>query len=137
VVESGAPRPVGLPASLVTGARLGLDALAAFDDRLYWVESRPEHNGRHGLISWGPDGRRVLTSPSLDVGSDVHAYGGGSYAVSPEGIWCVSGVDGQVYRLHRGRVRRVTVAQPVGKVRYADLAAAGDEVLAGSRAAAG
>lgn len=130
MVQSRAPRPVGLPASLVTGARVGFDALTAYDDRLYWAESRPEHDGRHGLTSWGPDGRRMLTSPSLDVGNDVHAYGGGSYAVAPDGVWCVSGVDGQLHRLERGRVRRLTAADPVVKASYADLAAVGGEVLA-------
>src|SRR2546425_13136712 len=57
----------------------------AYDDvrvdgkAVYWLESRPEEDGRTALVRWAPDaGKTEALPPGFDVGSRVHAYGGGA-----------------------------------------------------------
>lgn len=67
---------------MMTEAAIGLSALAVDGTDLYWLESRPAEAGRTCLCRRDADGRIVDVTPvPIDVGSRVHEYGGGAYAV--------------------------------------------------------
>lgn len=67
---------------MMTEAAIGLSALAVDGSDLYWLESRPAEAGRTCLCRRDADGRIVDVTPvPIDVGSRVHEYGGGAYAV--------------------------------------------------------
>jgi dipeptidyl aminopeptidase/acylaminoacyl peptidase len=87
---------------LVAGKTIGLAALHADQGALYWLEGRPNENGRSVLVRRGPDGRIAdLTPPPLNVASRVHEYGGGAYAVADgrvvfsdkvtDAVWLIDG----------------------------------------------
>jgi dipeptidyl aminopeptidase/acylaminoacyl peptidase len=83
-----------LSAELVGQRAKSFDWLTQRDGVLFWVESVPEE-GRSIVRSWP-----AVVDPSvaaLGVGSDVHAYGGGPYAVTDSGIWLVNERDGQIW----------------------------------------
>ncbi|MBB6037677.1 S9 family peptidase [Phytomonospora endophytica] len=61
---------------------------------MFWVESRPEQ-GVDVVATWTP--QEVPTFTTIPVGNSIHAYGGGTYAVSPRGIWVVSSDDGRIW----------------------------------------
>src|SRR5690349_8012247 len=77
--------PPPLDASAVTRASVSFDQLAVHGDAVLWVQRRPGQ-GATQLVRWRDrTGPRRVTPVDLDVGSSVHAYGGGSYAISARG----------------------------------------------------
>ena len=52
--------------------------------RLFWLEQRPQENGRTTLMGCGSRGRppRDLTPGQWNLRSRIHGYGGGSYTVN-------------------------------------------------------
>ena len=67
---------------LVAGTAVGLSEPWLDGDDVYWLESRSAQGGRRTLLRHGPDGATVeLTPDPFKVGSRVHEYGGGSFAV--------------------------------------------------------
>ncbi|WP_433315644.1 S9 family peptidase [Micromonospora sp. CA-269861] len=81
-------------------ASVSYDQLRTGDDGLYWLETRPDAGGGTTVTRWRPgEGKRDISPKGFDVASGVHAYGGGSFAVAEETLWCV-GRDG-LYRSRR------------------------------------
>ncbi|WP_233513436.1 S9 family peptidase [Micromonospora craterilacus] len=81
-------------------ASVSYDQLRAFDGSLYWLETRPDAGGVATLTRWRRDeGTRDISPEGFDVTNDVHAYGGGSFAVADGALWCVGA--GGLYRSRR------------------------------------
>lgn len=121
----------GAKAGLQSGRpATGFDELRMLGDALFWIESRPQAGGGGTLVRWTPaDGTSDMTPAGFDVTSDIHAYGGGVYAVIPGGVWCVR--DGSAVHPVRApdapsTADLVTADRGVG---YGDLTAAGGELL--------
>lgn len=105
---------------LMTGAAVGLSSLAVDGDRLYWLESRPGEGGRTCLCRRDPDGSlHDLTPAPTNVGSRVHEYGGGAYAVLDGTIVFSERRDGSVWLVEGAAVPR-RLSTPAG-CRYADF----------------
>jgi dipeptidyl aminopeptidase/acylaminoacyl peptidase len=104
----------------MTQAAIGLSALAVDGEDLYWIESRPAEAGRNCLCRRTKDGAiEDVTPPPIDVGSRVHEYGGGAYAVKDGVVLFSERRDGSLWLIERdARPRRI--ATPVG-CRYADF----------------
>ncbi|BCJ74607.1 peptidase [Catellatospora sp. IY07-71] len=85
------------------GTAASYDSLAAGPAGLHWVESVPDA-GHSVVATWSPSAGTMLGEPP--VGSRVHAYGGGAYAVAGADTWVVREPDGQVW--HAGTGRRLT-----------------------------
>ena len=70
---------------------------------LYWLELRPDEQGRSTLL-YARRGQepRSLTPRELNVRSRVHEYGGGAYWRDGETIFCSNFWDGRVYRQRAG-----------------------------------
>jgi hypothetical protein len=84
--------PVG--ADLVAGGRIGLDALQAEGDDLYWLEGRSNEGGRYVVVRNGED----VTPAGLNVRSRVHEYGGGAYRIRDGVPYFVNFADQRLYR---------------------------------------
>ncbi len=52
---------------------------------LYWLESRPEENGRVVFVRAGADGPRDHSPAHVSIRSRVHEYGGGAVCLVPGG----------------------------------------------------
>jgi dipeptidyl aminopeptidase/acylaminoacyl peptidase len=52
---------------------------------LYWLESRPEENGRVVFVRAGADGPRDHSPADVSIRSRVHEYGGGAVCLVPDG----------------------------------------------------
>lgn len=92
---------------------------------VYWVESRPKEGGRsvlmrcdgHGHIQdWVPEG--------FGVRSRVHEYGGVSYGVQGDMVYCSGSEDGRIYRILGGAAPEAVT--PDEDARYADFAISAD-----------
>ena len=69
-------------------------------DVAYWLEARPNEDGRHVLMRADPWSDPVdVTPPGFNVRDKVHEYGGGSYAVHDGVVFFANFDDQRVYRL--------------------------------------
>jgi dienelactone hydrolase len=52
-------------------------------DDVYWLEGRPQEQGRNAIVRAGADGTAVdITPPGFNVRTRVHEYGGGSWSLA-------------------------------------------------------
>jgi len=104
---------------LMTEAAIGLSSLAVDHGALYWLESRPSEAGRQALCRRAADGSVDDVTPApISVGSRVHEYGGGSYAVKDGCIVYSERKDGSVHLIEDGKPRVLNTPQGC---RYADF----------------
>ncbi|WP_405057021.1 prolyl oligopeptidase family serine peptidase [Kribbella sp. NBC_01505] len=105
------------------------DGLISHADSLFWIQSS---DAGDQLVRWtAKDGVALAAPEGFAVGSEAHAYGGGSVAASVSGVWAVSSVDGRVHRLSSETSAPLTDVS-VGQV--GDLAVAGRFIFALSEA---
>ena len=88
---------------------------------LFWLESRPAEKGRNALVHLSSKGSRadILTEPH-SIRTRAHEYGGASYLLTPERIFCVLDADQRIYVIDRA-THLLTALSPVGNYRYADF----------------
>jgi dipeptidyl aminopeptidase/acylaminoacyl peptidase len=105
---------------LMTEAAIGLSGLSVDGQDLYWLEARPRENGRTVLCRRREDGEIAdLTPPPFNVGSRVHEYGGGAYAVAAGVVVVSERTDGSVWLIEAGAApRRIETPEDC---RYADF----------------
>ncbi|MGE5624440.1 MAG: S9 family peptidase [Bacillota bacterium] len=87
-------------------------------DAAYWVESRPEENGRSVLVRHRDGRAEDLTPAPYSVRTKVHEYGGGAWAPAGDAIYFCNDADQCLYRLEGGKIRALTAAS---RRRYGDL----------------
>jgi dipeptidyl aminopeptidase/acylaminoacyl peptidase len=105
---------------LMTEAAIGLSGLSVDGQDLYWLEARPRENGRTVLCRRREDCEIAdLTPPPFNVGSRVHEYGGGAYAVAAGVVVVSERTDGSVWLIEAGAApRRIETPEDC---RYADF----------------
>jgi dipeptidyl aminopeptidase/acylaminoacyl peptidase len=104
---------------LVQGAVRFGDVTTDGDD-LYWVEGRPEEEGRYVVVRRTADGRieDVLPKP-FSARTTVHEYGGGAIAVHEGTIYFTNYADQRLWRIAPGQ--KPQPITPEGKLRFADF----------------
>jgi dipeptidyl aminopeptidase/acylaminoacyl peptidase len=106
---------------LMTSKTVGLGSLSVDGDSVYWLESRPNEAGRSALVRWtASDGIAELTPPPVNIGSRVHEYGGGAYAVRAGWIVYSEKADGALWLFEPGKSSARLLAAVPG-CRYADF----------------
>ncbi|WP_152428313.1 S9 family peptidase [Methyloferula stellata] len=105
---------------LMTEAAIGLSVLTVDHDDLYWLESRAHEAGRTALCKRSADGgiSDIMPIP-VSVGSRVHEYGGGAYAVKDGIIVFSERKEGSVWLIEPD-TGPSSFATPEG-CRYADF----------------
>ncbi|MET7279038.1 prolyl oligopeptidase family serine peptidase [Kribbella sp. NPDC005582] len=108
------------------------DGLTAHAGSLFWVQSGEDGDQ---LVRWTvSDGATRGAPAGFAIGNEVHAYGGGSVAVSDAGVWGVSSQDHRIHRLS------AAVASPLTEstsCEFGDLVVAGKAILAVCEVAGG
>ncbi len=93
---------------------------------MYWIEQR---GAGDVLVAWVDDMARDVLPEGIHVGSGVHEYGGGAYAVHEDQVWFVRAEDQRIWRYHGGALRPLTSMPDEGEHRYGDLQLVGGEAL--------
>jgi dipeptidyl aminopeptidase/acylaminoacyl peptidase len=73
-------------------------------DDIYWLEGRPQEQGRNVIVCAGPDGAAAdITPANFNVRTRAHEYGGGSWLVA--GGTCIFSnfADQRLYRQRAGQ----------------------------------
>ncbi|MET8540169.1 hypothetical protein ABZW03_05885 [Kitasatospora sp. NPDC004799] len=111
----------GLSAAWVARKVVAHDELQAVAGSLWWLQSDPEHGGVRRVMCSERSGEAFAVTPSdLSVGSGLHAYGGGSFAVVEDGVWFV-GDDGSLFHQPLGRTPE-RIVRVRGSEQFGDLA---------------
>jgi dipeptidyl aminopeptidase/acylaminoacyl peptidase len=68
-------------------------------DHVYWLEGRPQEQGRNVIVRAGPDGAAAdITPPGFNVRTRVHEYGGAAWLVADGTCIFSNFVDQRLYR---------------------------------------
>jgi dipeptidyl aminopeptidase/acylaminoacyl peptidase len=114
----------------VAAGQIGLSEPTPVGDATYWLEARPEEDGRTAIVRHTPaTGAQEVTPPGFDCRTRVHEYGGGAYLVLAGGAIVVSRFDDQrLWRLAPGTAPRPITPKPRERaaLRYADACPAAD-----------
>lgn len=110
---------------LMVASNVGLSQARLFNNTLYWVESRPQEQGRSVICKQSivNDQKQALTTDILPADYNcrtrVHEYGGASYLPTNRGVFFVNFEDQQIYLIDdTGTVKKLTSAEDT---RFADL----------------
>lgn len=113
------PSPV--TTELLTAQTLRFSEPQAYGTDVFWLESRPAEKGRNALVQLSANGVRkdVLAEPH-SVRTRAHEYGGGSYLITDDKIFCVLDADQRIYIIDRRTAKLATLTDE-GNFRYADF----------------
>lgn len=117
--------PSLISASLISGASAAVSQPTCDNGNTYWLESRPQENGRTTLMEKNQAGtlREVLPAP-LSIRSTIHEYGGRAYLINAGILYFCLEDDQRVYRLPiQGGTHPepLTPDCPSGELRFADF----------------
>src|SRR5919106_499553 len=89
-----------ISSDLIAAKTISLGEIVLSSDDIYWLEMRPEENGRSVIVRRTPEGELRDINPSpFDARTRVHEYGGGSYLVEGETVYFSNFTDQRLYRL--------------------------------------
>ena len=115
----GAWRSPITPQMLVQGAvRFG--DVAVDGETLYWVEGRPEEQGRYAIVRRTADGKvdDILPAP-FSARTTVHEYGGGALLAVDGTVYFTNYADQRLWQIKAGEQPQPITAE--SKLRFADF----------------
>src|SRR5215467_9329682 len=119
-----------ITSDLIVASSIGLGDILIDGGDVYWIESRPQEQGRTVVVRFSQGDQSADVTPAMpasgqgafNVRSRVHEYGGGAYLVSDGVAYFCNDANQRVYRQERGTAPVPTTevpAMPRG-LRYAD-----------------
>jgi dipeptidyl aminopeptidase/acylaminoacyl peptidase len=96
--------PYGSWKSPITSDLIVVQSITLSDVRLdggtiYWLEGRPQEQGRNVVVRGGEGGQTTdITPQPFNARTRVHEYGGGSWMVSDGTVYFSNFADGRLYR---------------------------------------
>ena len=106
---------------LLTSKAVGLSEPKIIGNEIYWLEYRPQENGRCTVVSYNHGHPVSLVPVEYSVRSTAHEYGGGAWTIGGDTLYFVNQSDQRIYSLS---LTDHSTAKPLvkpGKRRYADL----------------
>jgi dipeptidyl aminopeptidase/acylaminoacyl peptidase len=101
-------RPYGfwlspITSGLIVAESIGLSGVQLDGTRIYWLEGRPQEQGRTVLVQHRPGSAPLEVTPKeFNVRTRVHEYGGGAAVVHDDAVYFSNMADQQLYRLAKG-----------------------------------
>jgi dienelactone hydrolase len=117
--------PYGSWKSPITSDLIVAQATMLSDVRLdgadiYWLEGRPQEQGRNVIVRAGPNGAAAdITPPGFNARTRVHEYGGASWLVADGTCIFSNFADGRLYRQRAGQAGPEPLTpEPVSRERH-------------------
>jgi len=120
--------PYGSWKSPITSDLIVAQSISLMEARLdggdvYWLEGRPQEQGRYVVVRGGERPTDV-NPPPFNARTRVHEYGGGSWLVADGTVYFSNFADGRLYRLPRGATEPQALtpapSAPARQWRFAD-----------------
>ena len=109
-----------ITSDLIVADSIRLDSPQFDGDDIYWLERRPQEDGRITAIQRTADGAtRDRTPQAWNVRTRVHEYGGGQYLVAHSVLYFVNYKDQRLYQ-QRADAPPLAIT-PATELRYADF----------------
>jgi len=111
-----------ITAQMLVEDQVRIGDLSLDGQTLYWVEVRPEEQGRYAIVSRQPDGtiQQVLPAPH-SARTLVHEYGGGALLASAGTVYFSNFEDQRIWRIAPDQLPEPLT--PVGEFRFANYIA--------------
>ena len=93
-----------ITSDLIVSQSVGLSEVRFDGDVVYWLEARPQEQGRNVVVragEAGADATDIVPKP-FNVRTRVHEYGGGAWTVAQGVLYFSNVADGRLYRLGPG-----------------------------------
>ncbi|TVQ44655.1 MAG: S9 family peptidase [Gloeocapsa sp. DLM2.Bin57] len=88
-----------ITSDLIVAGTIGLVAIAIDDQDIYWIEARPQEQGRNVIIRYDQHRQIYTITPSpYNVRTRVHEYGGGAFTVKNGVVFFVNFSDQRIYQ---------------------------------------
>ncbi len=87
-----------ITSNLIVAKTIGIGSIAVDREEIYWVENRPQEQGRNVIVGYLNQREQDITSASLSVRSKIHEYGGGAFVVEQKTIYFSNYQDGKIYQ---------------------------------------
>lgn len=109
-----------ITSELIVAQNIGLGEIVIDHGNIYWLEARPQEQGRHVLVRCqGDRGLLDLTPAPFNLRTRVHEYGGGAFTVDRGICYFANDADQRLYRQRESATPQpLTVA---AAFRFADL----------------
>ena len=93
-----------ITSDLIVAQSISLAEVRLDGPHIYWLEGRPQEQGRFVVVRRGDDGKTIdLTPHPFNVRTRVHEYGGGAWMVADGILYYSNFADSRLYRLrHAG-----------------------------------
>lgn len=109
-----------ITSELIVSQTVGLGSVMVEQGNVYWLEKRPQEQGRSLVVGFFPqrDNKNITPFP-YSVRSKVHEYGGGAFTVEGDTVYFSNYQDGRIYQQIIGKQ-----PQPLTnklEQRYADI----------------
>ena len=88
-----------ITSDLIVAQSITLSELCLDGGQVYWLEGRPQEQGRYVVVRADPDSQTAdITPPPYNARTRVHEYGGGSWTVRDGTVYFSNFADGRLYR---------------------------------------
>jgi dipeptidyl aminopeptidase/acylaminoacyl peptidase len=92
-----------ITSDLIVAQSVTLSEVCLDGGHVYWLEGRPQEQGRCVVVRAGADGRATdITPPPYNARTRVHEYGGGSWTARDGTVYFSNFADGRLYRQEAG-----------------------------------
>ena len=93
-----------ITSDLIVSQSVGLSEVRFDGDVVYWLEARPQEQGRNVVVRAGEAGADAtdIAPKPFNVRTRVHEYGGGAWTVAQGVLYFSNVADGRLYRLGPG-----------------------------------
>src|SRR6516162_3715631 len=88
-----------ITSELIVAQSITLSEVCLDGRHVYWLEGRPQEQGRYVVVRADADGQPTdITPPPYNARTRVHEYGGGSWTVHNGMVYFSNFADGRLYR---------------------------------------
>src|SRR5262249_49138645 len=88
-----------ITSELIVAQSITLSELCLDGGHVYWLEGRPQEQGRYVVVRADREGRPAdAPPPTYNARTRVHEYGGGSWTVRNGTVYFSNFADGRLYR---------------------------------------
>src|SRR5215831_20371212 len=89
-----------ITSDLIVAQSIGLSEARLDGGKIYWLEGRPQEQGRHVVMcaDWLGEKISEITPKPYNARTRVHEYGGGAWTVAGDVIYFSNFADGRLYR---------------------------------------